>query len=60
MVLDLFIILMVEKVINIIWSGGVFCYCGEFVDFVRIKIVFVDFLEWLENFFIVVIVVYNG
>uniref|UniRef100_A0A8W8I6I6 Exonuclease domain-containing protein n=1 Tax=Magallana gigas TaxID=29159 RepID=A0A8W8I6I6_MAGGI len=57
---DLPITPMAEKVTNITWSGGVLCYRGEPVDFVRIKTALVDFLEWLEKFPTVVIVAHNG
>lgn len=57
---DLPITPMAEKVTNITWSGGVLCYRGEPVDFVRIKTALVDFLEWLDKFPTVVIVAHNG
>lgn len=57
---DLPITPMAEKVTSITWSGGVLCYRGEPVDFVRIKTALEDFLEWLEKFPTVVIVAHNG
>lgn len=47
---DLPITPIAEKVTNITWRGGVLCYRGEPVDFMRIKTALVDFLEWLEKF----------
>ncbi|XP_062596799.1 uncharacterized protein LOC134258289 [Saccostrea cucullata] len=57
---DLPITPMAEKVTNITWSGGVLCYRGEPVDFVRVKSALEDFLEWLEKFPSIVMVAHNG
>lgn len=58
--LEFMILFYVEMLIGISWNGEIFLYRGKFVECVGIKIVFNDFMIWLQKFYDVMIVVYNG